>query len=60
MKKTLIIIAIVIAAMIVLYFGARVLPEKWMLPFFIGAGAGAAATVIGQQLWDMIRPAKKE
>lgn len=60
MKKTLIIIAIVIAAVIVLYLGARSLPEKWMLPFFIGGGAGASATVVGQQLWDMIRPAKKE
>lgn len=60
MKKTLIIIAIVIAAMIVLYFGARILPENGCSRSSSAPGPERPATVVGQQLWDMIRPAKKE
>ena len=44
MKKTLIIIAIVIAAVIVLYFIGM------MLPSLIGAGVGAVATLAGQSV----------
>lgn len=63
MKKTLIIIAIVIAAVIVLYFIAiviaavsvlyfiaKLMPVGMMLPFLIGAGVGAVATLAGQSV----------
>lgn len=52
MKKTLIII--VIAAVIVLYFIAKLMPVGMMLPFLIGAGVGAAATLAGQSVWRYI------
>ena len=50
MKKTLVIIAIVIAAVIVLYLVAKLMPVGMMLPFLIGAGIGAAATLAGQSV----------
>lgn len=54
MKKTLVIIAIVIAAVIVLYFIAKLMPVVMMLPFLIGAGVGAVATLAGQSVWRYI------
>ena len=54
MKKTLVIIAIVIAAVIVLYFIAKLMPVGMMPPFLIGAGVGAAATLAGQSVWRYI------
>lgn len=54
MKKTLVIIAIVIAAVIVLYFIAKLMPVGMMLPFLIGAGIGAVATLAGQSVWRYI------
>lgn len=55
MKKSLIIIGIVIAALIVLYLLAHLLPVGMMLPFFVGAGAGAIATIGGRYLWEKIK-----
>ena len=46
MKKTL----VVIAAVIVLYFIAKLMPVGMMLPFLIGAGVGAVATLAGQSV----------
>lgn len=54
MKKTLIIIAIVIAAVIELYFIAKLMPVGMMLPSLIGAGVGAVATLAGQSVWRYI------
>ena len=55
MKKQLIIIGIVIVVLIVLYLIAHLLPVGMMLPFFVGAGAGAIATIGGRYLWDKMK-----
>lgn len=55
MKQKLIIVGIVIAALIVLYLIAHLLPAGMMIPFFIGAGVGAIATFGGRYLWDKIK-----